>query len=213
MQPQDGALLVAPGQVEDERHLGRDVGRLLQREDDQQIDLAVAQPVRARALDAVPRPAAAAVDLAALDREVDLRAARIAGHKLDLGAEHGAQDHREIVEVGARPFAPERERLGEHVRPGLDRRGVPGRAQARGAGDAAQPGEFARVELQVAEQRLDRDTARHGADYRAVLGGDRKDVVRRLDTAGARHVLRDDGRTAGNVLADVAGRGAAAQGG
>jgi len=33
---------------------------------------------------------------------------------------------------------------------------VPGRAQARRAGDAAEPGEFARVELKIAQQRLDR---------------------------------------------------------
>ena len=204
MHAQDGALLVGLRLVHDQRHLGRDVARPRERESDQQVELLVAQPVRPRALDAVPRPAAATVDLAAFHGEVDLRAARIAGDELDLGAEHRAQEHREIVEVRARPFAAERERFCQHVVPGLHRIGVPSRAQAHIVGDVADPGVAAGVELKVAEQRLHGKAARHGADHAAVLGRDREDVLRGLEASRPRHVLRDHFRITRDVLAHMA---------
>ena len=139
-EPQHLALLVARGALERHRHV-RQVGILLQIELHQHVDLR--QPVLL-ALEARPRPAAAAVDLAALHREIDVVAARIAGDELDLGAEHVAQDQRERVGIGADRAAAEAELALEHVVPGLDRRGLPGGADAGLAGDAAEPGELGR---------------------------------------------------------------------
>src|SRR5437016_5870642 len=42
------------------------------------------------------------------------------------------------------------------------------------------------------------------AECGAVARRDLVDVIRGLEAAGARHVLRDDGRLAGNVLAEMA---------
>ena len=138
--PQHLPLLVVRRALERHRHV-RQIGVLLQIELHQHVDLR--QPVLL-ALQARPRPAAAAVDLAALHGEVDVVAARIAGDELDLGAEHVAQDQREGVRIGADRAAAEAELALEHVVPGLDRRGLPGGADAGLAGDAAEPGELGR---------------------------------------------------------------------
>ena len=53
-------------------------------------------------LDAGPADAAGALDLAALERERDLAAARIAGDDAELGAEHAVQQQRQIVGRRAR---------------------------------------------------------------------------------------------------------------
>src|SRR5215475_10208795 len=132
-------MLVAGGEVADEWDRGGDIRRLLQREHGDEVDLLVAKPIGARTLDAVPRPAAAAVYLAALDREVHLVAAGIAADELDLGAEQILQQAREIVGLGARAFAGEREPLCHRVLPGPDPARVPGGAQARARRDAAEP--------------------------------------------------------------------------
>ena len=108
------------------------------------------------------------------------------------------------------PSPPTRERLLQHVRPGLDRRGVPDhehadlarcRCRARGTSCASNA-------LALADQRLHRHAAAEHADGRAVLGRDVVEVVRGLERARARHVLHHDGRIAGDVLADMAGENA-----
>ena len=66
-------------------------------------------------LHARPRPAAAAVHLAALHREVDVVAAGIAGDDLHLGAEHAVDDARELVGVGGRAGAADVELRGQQV--------------------------------------------------------------------------------------------------
>ena len=83
----------------------------------------------------------------ALHREVDVVAAGIAGDELHLGAEHVAHDQREGVGIGADRAAAEAELAREHVVPGLDRRGLPGGADAGLAGDGAEPGELDRIEV------------------------------------------------------------------
>src|SRR5262249_11405004 len=157
------------------------------------------KPIGARALDAVPRPAAAAVYFAALDREVHLVAAGIAADQLNLGAEQILQQPREIVGLGARALAGERERLCHRVRPGPDPARVPGGAQARARRDAAEPSELAGVELRLADERLERRAAGDRADHAAVLGSHAVEIHRGLEAARTGHVLRDDRRMAGNV--------------
>src|SRR6202022_355752 len=110
-------------------------------------------------------------------------AAGIAGDQFDLGTEDILQDARKTVRLGARSFARERKRLGQDVLPGLDRRRVPGCAQARARGDAAEPGEAAAVELGLAEERLKRRAASDRGDDAAVLRSDGVDVHRGLETS------------------------------
>src|SRR5262249_41495194 len=119
VQAEDLALLVIGREIADQRDLAGNVDCLLQREHREQIDLLVAQPIRPRALDAVPRPAAAAVDLAALDREIHLVAAGIAGDELDLGAKQVLQEAREAVRLRSRSFAGTSKRRGQSVWEGL----------------------------------------------------------------------------------------------
>src|SRR4029077_9037448 len=117
-------------------------------------------------------PAAATIDLTALDGEVHLAAAWIAGDEPHLGAEHVLQNACEVVRIRAGAFAGQGERLGQHVLPGLNRRRVPGRAQAGIAGDTADPGECATIELRVSQQRLERRAASdRGNDAAALSGG------------------------------------------
>jgi hypothetical protein len=81
---------------------------------------------------------------------------------------------------------------------------VPSRAQAVVVGNVADPCELAAVELGVAEQWLDRHAARDGAEHAAVLGRHRIKILRRALAAGARHVLRNDGGIARDMLAHEA---------
>ena len=69
----------------------------------------------------------------------------------------------------------------------------------------------ARVEARILriDQRLDGVDRVDHAEHRAVLGRHRREIVGRLERARARHVLQDDVRIAGDVLADVAGQHAA----
>src|SRR5205807_5701488 len=101
-------------------------------------------------LDAAPRPAAAAVDLALLERERYLVAAGVAGDQPQLGAEHVLQHGGENVGIRSGAFAGDREGSGQRVVPALDLGTVPGRANADLVAGAAEPSEFARVELGVA---------------------------------------------------------------
>src|SRR5436190_14371095 len=70
--------------------------------------------------------------------------------------------------------------------------------------NAAQPGEFAAVELRFPKQWLKRHTAANGGNNAAVPGRDTIDVHRCLYAASAWHVLRDEGRIARNVFAHEA---------
>ena len=104
------------------------------------------------------------------------------------------------------PWPPSVDRLLEEILPGLHRRGVPGDADADVVGDAAEPGELGAVEGRAAfQQRIDAGGARERAERGAVLRRGGVDEIRRAQRAGARHVLRHDGRLAGDVLAHVAG--------
>src|SRR5215472_1870986 len=165
-------------------------------------------PVGPLQLHARPGPAAAAVDLAALDRERHIGASRIAGHKPHLGAEYVSEHDREDVGVGARALSRHRERDREAVAPGLHLRGVPRSADADLVGAAADPGEFARIEIGAArpDQRLHRHAAPEYAEHRAVLRGGVVNIIGGTQAAGARHVLDHDRWMARNVLAEMSSK-------
>ena len=140
-QLQDLQLLGVLGQLHDQRHV-RQVGILAEGRLRDDVDLLLLDPALALRLDAGPVDAADAVELAALHRQHDLGGAGIAGHELDVGAEHVLVEVGEDIELAARAGAAERDRLLEEVLPGLHRRGVPGDADADRVGDGAEPGQL-----------------------------------------------------------------------
>src|SRR5262245_37041634 len=74
---------------------------------------------------------------------------------------------------------------------------------------AAKPGEPGRVELALrgaaADQRLHGDPAPDDRDLAAVLGRGVVEIVREIERARARPVLRDDDGIAGKILAEMTG--------
>src|SRR5271166_5523517 len=68
-----------------------------------------------------------------------------------------------------------------------------------------EPGHSPRIEARAlgAVERPEDGGPRDEADDRAVLGGEIVDVIRGDETAGSGHVLGDDRRTAGQMLADM----------
>src|SRR3954467_11154843 len=92
--------------------------------------------------------AAAAVELAALHREVDVAAGLVACDHLDPGRKQLVQHRRVELHLRTRADAPDRELLDQHVGPGLQRRSVPKRAHAFGTVEGAEP-----VELQGLKTR------------------------------------------------------------
>src|SRR4051794_17599281 len=179
---------------------------LLQRQLNEDVDLLLFDPIRARGLDARPGPAATAVDFAALQREIDVIAAGIAGDDLHLGAEHVVENARELIRIGRRAGSAHRQLLGVELLELRDiTRLVPGYADADLIIGAADPGELVAVELRllVSEQRIEASAAADGAEHRAVLGRDVVEPVSEAEAAGALHVLRRHRRIAGDVLAHV----------
>ena len=79
-------------------------------------------------------------------------------------------------------------------------------------GDAADIGELRRVVLHggIGERLLERGGFDHDPERGAVLGR-LVEIVRGLEAAGARHVLRDQRRLSGDVLAQVARHHAAVE--
>ena len=80
-------------------------------------------------------------------------------------------------------------------------------------GDAADIGELRRVVLHggIGERLLERGGFYHDPERGAVLGRDLVEIIGGLEAAGARHVLRDQGRLSGDVLAQVARHHAAVE--
>ncbi len=79
--------------------------------------------------------------------------------------------------------------------------------------DAADIGELGRVVLHggIGERLLERGGLDDDAERRSVLGRDLVEIVGGLEAAGARHVLRNEGRLSRNVLAQVARHHAAVE--
>src|ERR1700738_948456 len=96
-----------------------------------------------QALDARPGPAATTFHLAALHRQIDVVAARIAGDDLESGAEHRIGDLGELIRIRARSGRADDQLAPQRVREGRDAARVPGDADADlvvGAADPAEPG-------------------------------------------------------------------------
>ena len=73
--------------------------------------------------------------------------------------------------------------------------------------EVADPAQLGRIVVgagQAEQRRLDH-AALHRGDGQAVARRDLGDVAGRAQAAGARHVLHDEGRIAGNEAAEVAG--------
>jgi len=75
--------------------------------------------------------------------------------------------------------------------------------------EAAEPVEPGRGKLRVlvAEERIERHAALDEADDQAVLGGDVEQPVGSQQAAAARHVLHQDRWLAGNMTAEMRGKG------
>ena len=173
-------------------------------------DRLVVEPALVRRQHARPRPAAASLHLAALHGHRDVVAAGIAGDDLELGAEHAVENAWELVGVGGLAGAADDQLLREHVFQLGDAAALPGDADADLVVGAADPGELVGLELRALgpQQRIEGGAAADGGDGRAVLRADIVDPVGEPQAAGTFHVLRDDGRVARDVLAEVAGNDA-----
>ena len=168
-------------------------------------DLLVAQPGRLGRLPARPG-IVARLDLAALHRQVDLVAARIAGDDLEFGAEKLVH-HRGIdVGDGALAGGAGDDLLLAQVVDGLHAGREPHRHGLDHRRHGAEPVEFHGIELHAlgADRLRRRKIVAEHADVGAVARRLREQVVRHLDAAGAGHVLRHHGGIAGDVLAEVA---------
>ncbi len=114
-------------------------------------------------------------------------------------------DDRQIVGGGAFGRAGDDQHMRQQVLEGQHLGVLAGDAHVGVAVGAADVNELARIVRgrHVADQRLQDDPGKSGADRGAVLRRQRIDVAGRFVTAGARHVLRHDGRVAGNVTTDI----------
>ena len=153
-----------------------------------------------------PGVAAATIHLAPLERDHDVAAAGIAGHDLELRAEQIVGDRRIEHRWRARAGGADRKRALLRVVDGAHADFGPGDHDVVDRHHVADPVEIAHVELDagLAERLVGRRClAEHGEDG-AVLRRDLVEPVRGAAAAGARHVLRDHGRLAGNLLAEEA---------
>ena len=167
----------------------------------------VAQPIGMRGFHRRPGIAAAAVELVAFHRDIDVAAARIAGDDLELGAEqivrHLRVEHRRRTCAGR----ADGERLGLGACRWSRRRSPPTTNRILLTTDRLPiqlnlrasnwtPGWPSAWSVGVAWLRQ--------AITVPSLRRDRVEPVGRAAAAGAGHVLRHDGRLAGNVRADEA---------
>ena len=111
-----------------------------------------------------------------------------------------------ISEVRAGPGARNQELVLLEFLERLHLRRVPRHRQTDVAIHAAEPGELERIDIAfvLAEHRLERQSAPDRTHDGAVLGRDPVNVFLGLEPAGTGHVLDDDRRLAGNVVAEVA---------
>src|ERR1051326_1366199 len=132
---------------------------------DQNGKLLVVDPFLVRGLDARPRPAAAALHLAALHRKPDLVAARIAGDDLHLGAEYAVDDARKLIGVRRGAGAADDQLALLQVLELGDAGGAPGDAERDLVVGAADPIELGGVELRglVAQERIETSAAAEDA--------------------------------------------------
>ena len=190
-----------------QRHVG-ELGIPLQRDLHQDDDLLLREPLRPRRLPRRPGIRAAAADLAALHREVDVVAAGIAGDDLELGADE-LVERLGIVDRAAGDAGRADDQLALSSRPGWCVMPVVcqelitfGRV-----GGVADPEELAHVEFDAgAAESPDAPpcSAMIGMQHGAVLRRHVGEPVGDQHPTGARHVGGDDRRIARDVLADMA---------
>jgi len=204
-QLEDLALLIGLGEIHDQRHV-RQIGMLRQRHLRQNDDLLARDPVGPCRHHARQRPAAAALNLAAFEREADVIAAGIAGDDLELGAEHGVEHRGELIGVVTGAGRADGERLRQHILEFADAGGSQRDADADLVIGAADPGEFRGVvsRARFAEQRIERGAPAGGANHAAVARRSTVEIIGQPQAAGAFHVLRHDGGIARDVAAEMA---------
>src|SRR2546423_3567873 len=114
---------------------------------EQHVDPLAVEPGLVRRPHRGPRPAAAALHLAALHRQIDVVAARIAGNDLELGAEYAVGDLWKLIGIAARSGGADHQFLAGELARALDAAGVPGDADTDLVVGRADPVEFGRLEL------------------------------------------------------------------
>jgi hypothetical protein len=153
-------------QLGHQRHI-RQLRLLLLGKLEQDVDLLVANPIGSGADDRRPRPIAAALHLAALERQDNVVAARIATDLPELGAEQAVQQIRVIDRRRS-----EHDLAGHELVERIDAAGVPGHAGAGVDVGAADPIELGGHELRgrIAPDRVHGHGAIERPDGGAVLG-------------------------------------------
>ena len=152
--------------------------------------------------------AAIAVERALLDGQPLLGAARDSRDLLDRRVEHLAQRRAVDVVAGGLAGRAEDELLAvHHLVPGLRTPfGAIAVADPVIRRDDADPGIFAEIEIDLVRlhDRLGDQAGIEDGHDRAVLRRGQVEIAHRRQAPGPRHVLHDDGRIAGNVIADIA---------
>ena len=142
-----------------------------------------------------------------LDGQADLVGALVAGNEIELHAQQVFLDDGVIDQRASGAGAADDELLFEHLPIVLD-----GRIAAHDAHDAvligiANEAELGRVELVEAlasHQRVEERAGQDNANRCPVFGGDRVEIARSAQAAGAGHVLNDDVRIAWNMFLQMA---------
>ena len=164
------------------------------------------QPVRIVDQNRGQRFAAVHLDFAALDSELNLGRAAVAGDDLEAGSRIGVQRAR-IEGRRRRRLAGADHNLALACI--LERRDAGFRQRHSDVdhrGEAAEIVKLCRVDPQLLiDQRGHRQLLGDAAEVRAVLRRDLVQIFDRLEAAGSRHVHRDDGRVAGDVAAEKFG--------
>ena len=209
-QPHDVAIPIRHRFFQHRRHVRQLLAALRGHDEKHVQTIGPADPVGTRGLDGAPGPAAAAIKFAALDGERHVVAAGIAGDDAKTRAKQAPDHHRIGIGIRPRALAADRRIPAHRIIPGLYLRLLRHRADAELIGGGTDPGELARVILHFrrADERLHGNTASEGAEDRAVLGSSVEEIIGGGDASRARHVLHDDLRRAGHMLAHVPGDGA-----
>ncbi len=166
------AVTIVASKLDQQRHIG-ELGITFEAHLHQNENLLLREPLRLGRFPGGPRVRAAAEYLAALHRDVDLVAARITGHDLELHAGE-LVEQRGVDHTGGTLGGAHHQLLGLHVFDPGDAGGVPGIDHVGRAGGVADPAKLARVELDARQvHRLRRHHVGHDhVDGGAVLGGD-----------------------------------------
>ncbi len=132
-------------------------------------------------------PAAAAVNLSALDRLRDMGTAGITDNYLHLGPKNPLEHIGKDTRVGTERVRSGDKSMSEKIVPFFDVRCMPGHADAGFICDTADPGKLRGVEqrLFVAQQRLHEDAAVESCDFAAVAFHDIVDAIGGRKASGA----------------------------